>query len=279
MGLTAFLPPSLLSGLTDVSVSPGSGQSDYPLVWDNTLGKWVASPLQISILTGGPLPLAQGGTGATIASDARSNLGLGSIATQAAGSVAITGGSLSNLSVLNMLGNASNTRLNLYTHSSALFNHSSQFLGYRSRGSSSSIQGVNSGDWLFFLGGVPRGSTGWSNFGTGFIVIANQNSSAAATNLVHCKLEFLGVNASGVGSTWMTHDGATMTLPVATPSTSTTSGALTVSGGVGVVGAIYNGGNLVSSGAKINFVNLPTTDVGLAVGDLWRDGNIVKVKI
>ena len=64
-----------------------------------------------------------------------------------------------------------------------------------------------------------------------------------------------------------------------TASTSTTTGAVRIDGGLGVAGAIYNGGNLVSSGAKANFANLPTSDIGLAVGDLWRDGNTVKVKI
>jgi len=63
-----------------------------------------------------------------------------------------------------------------------------------------------------------------------------------------------------------------------TASTSTTTGAARIDGGLGVGGAIYNGGNLVSGGAKINFANLPTSDTGLAVGDLWREGNTVKVK-
>lgn len=279
MSLTAYIAPSMLSGLTDVSVSPGQGINGYPLTWNNTLGRWVASLLQISNLTGGPLPLSQGGTNATTASDARSSLGLGTIATQSASSVAIGGGSISSLSNLSMRGNDASIGFRIFTHSSVSTINSSQFLGYRSRGSSASPEGINAGDWLFFLGGVPRGSTNWSDYGTGFIAIANQNASAASSNRVPCRLEFLGVNGSGIGGTWMTHDGSTMTVPVVTPSTSTTSGALTVSGGVGVGGAIYNGGNLVSSGAKINFVNLPTTDVGLAVGDLWRDGNIVKVKI
>jgi hypothetical protein len=44
-----------------------------------------------------PLPVASGGTGASIASDARNNIGLGSIATQNASLVAITGGTISGL--------------------------------------------------------------------------------------------------------------------------------------------------------------------------------------
>ena len=42
-----------------------------------------------------PLPLSQGGTGATTAANARTNLGLGTLATQNANAVAITGGSIS----------------------------------------------------------------------------------------------------------------------------------------------------------------------------------------
>lgn len=38
----AYLSPSLLRELTDVSVSPGAGIDGYSLTWNNTLGKWVA---------------------------------------------------------------------------------------------------------------------------------------------------------------------------------------------------------------------------------------------
>jgi hypothetical protein len=40
---TAYLSPSQLKELTDVSVNPGVGQNGYPLVWNNTTGKWEAS--------------------------------------------------------------------------------------------------------------------------------------------------------------------------------------------------------------------------------------------
>jgi hypothetical protein len=40
---TAYLSPSQLKELTDVSVSPGVAVDDYPLTYDHGLGKWVAS--------------------------------------------------------------------------------------------------------------------------------------------------------------------------------------------------------------------------------------------
>lgn len=57
-----------------------------------------------------------------------------------------------------------------------------------------------------------------------------------------------------------------------TDSTSKDTGSIITEGGIGIEKSLYVGG------ATINFANLPTSDAGLAVGDLWRDGNTVKVK-
>lgn len=55
---------------------------------------------------GNDLAIGHGGTGASSASAARGNLGLGSMATQAANAVAITGGAVNGLSGFSVVGNA-----------------------------------------------------------------------------------------------------------------------------------------------------------------------------
>ena len=54
----------------------------------------------VSTTLSGTLPISQGGTGATNAADARTNLGLGTISTQNSSSVSITGGSITGITDL-----------------------------------------------------------------------------------------------------------------------------------------------------------------------------------
>lgn len=56
-----------------------------------------------------------------------------------------------------------------------------------------------------------------------------------------------------------------------TQSTSTTTGALVIGGGLAVRGNQYIGGSV------INFANIPTSPAGLLSGSLWRNGNIINI--
>lgn len=53
---TAYLSASQLKELTDVSVNPGAEQDGYPLVWNQTAGKWQAKDISqgnINLVNGG----------------------------------------------------------------------------------------------------------------------------------------------------------------------------------------------------------------------------------
>ena len=72
---TAYLSPSQLKELTDVSVNPGSSQNGYPLVWNNTSGKWVASLLPYASISNSPIVSYPAKNGLSIGSTAGSQSG------------------------------------------------------------------------------------------------------------------------------------------------------------------------------------------------------------
>jgi hypothetical protein len=92
---TANLP---MGGKRHTGCADAVASSDYATLGQVTTA--IATTQSAAAITGGSiagitdLAVADGGTGASTASGARTNLGLGSIATQSAGNVAITGGSV-----------------------------------------------------------------------------------------------------------------------------------------------------------------------------------------
>ena len=90
------------SGIITIANTGGSGTVTSVAVSGGTTGLTISgSPVTTTgtMTIGGTLALANGGTGATTDTGARSNLGLGSIATQSAASVAITGGTVTGTTV------------------------------------------------------------------------------------------------------------------------------------------------------------------------------------
>ena len=86
----AAVPNTVLAN-SSLTVTAGTGLSDGCVV-----SLW--GTVTLSLTT--PVTIATGGTAATTAADARTNLGLGSIATQSSASVAITGGTVTGITDL-----------------------------------------------------------------------------------------------------------------------------------------------------------------------------------
>ena len=254
---TAYLSPSQLQDLTNVSSAvPGSGDNGKALVWNwngtTGTGQWQAAQVAYSNLSGAPT--------------------LGTIASQNANAVAITGGTAQNLTAVSQFANNASSVYTNSTYSSQFASHSPGFQGLRARGSDASPAGVLAGDRLFALTGIPRATaSNWSPAGTGFFVVANQDGGAAPSSglnafRVACRVEILGVGLNNVQSTWMTLNGTTTAILSSEASISTTTGALTVAGGAGIAGALHVGGQINGLGA----VQPGTVASPTAAGTQWQ---------
>ena len=122
-----------------------------------------------SVTLGTPLALDQGGTGATTAAGVRTNIGLGTIATQAASAVAITGGTITGITDLTVAdgGTGASTAANARTNLGLAIGTdvpgptgtgASGTWGISVTGSSTSV--VNSGGWNV----TPSGTTLYFNY-------------------------------------------------------------------------------------------------------------------
>ena len=141
---------------------------------DNSTDVTLANTNYLSIsgqeITGGTVPLSSGGTGATTAAGARTALGLGSISTQAANSVNITGGTIAGLSDLEVTG-GDVTKIKLY-HSSTNISSGPEIEFSRYDSSANGIEaGDNLGEIWF------RGSEDDTNFYKAAAIIGEADGS------------------------------------------------------------------------------------------------------
>jgi hypothetical protein len=164
------------------------------------------------------VPIANGGTGATTATGARANLGLGTMAVQNASSVAITGGTLDSVTLSNevlgtpisgILTNCTGlpvgTGLSLGTHSSVLVTNSSGVPAWSNT--------MTNGQLIIgSTGATPTAST--LTAGTGISIV---NGAASIT-----------INSTASGMTWSTVSGTSQSAAVDNGYIVNNAGAVTV---------------------------------------------------
>jgi|688.fasta_scaffold449521_2 hypothetical protein len=269
---TAYLSPSQLQDLTNVSsTAPGSGDNGKALVWNQTAGKWQAQQVAYANLSGAPalpIPVASGGTGTQTGSITGTEALAFTAATNSNLSLNFsgTGNFLLNQGATNRFGVKSYGIIHFFGEPIEDLNLPFQIraenqIGYLS---------VNDGSQYALLIGYDNQNPTYQG-----VVIRNVKSGSGET--INFVVRNTNIAAKIFGDRSIELYGS---LAVAGPtlfstttsSTSTTTGALRVSGGVGIAG------NLNVGGSKVNFANLPTSDASIAVGDLWRDGNVIKVK-
>lgn len=231
------------------NVAITGGAIDNTIIGANTASSAYFTTINSGTWNGSPIDIAYGGTGATTAATARTNLGLGTMATQNASSVAITGGTIDQVSIGNTTpGSGAFTSLSasgttsLGTISTGTWNGNAIGVSYGGTGATTAsgartnlgaaASGANSD--ITSLSGlttpisVAQGGTGFTTYTTGDLLYADSSSSLARLNDVATGNVLL---SGGVGSApaygkvdLTTH--ITGTLPVANGGT----GATTLTG-------------------------------------------------
>lgn len=201
------------SGATGDVVGPASSVNDGLVAFNGTTGKLIKAA--------GTVTVAQGGTGATDAATARTNLGLGTIATQNAASVAITGGNISGIVDLAVSDGGTGA-----SSASAARNN----LGAAASGAVTSSGITQATDRILGRTTAGTGAIEEISIGSGLSLSAGTLSSTAAGGTV------TSVAVSG-GTTGLTVSGS----PITTSGTITLAGTLNVAnGGTGATSLTAN---------------------------------------
>jgi hypothetical protein len=275
---TAYLSPSQLQDLTNVSsTAPVSGDNGKALVWNQAAGRWQAEQVAYSNLSGAPalpIPVGSGGTG----TQTGSITGTGALTFAAGGTnqnVNINpsgpGGLITSICPGIQISQPANTDTNIRgiriekTGTDGFFEAINGSSGPASFTPYFFGRSTSAGGSLIFFAlqaqaqNSPSGTVGFAvgnYFGNNRI-----NNAHQAFGFFNYDLTLLMIDGNGDTGFYST-----------TESTSTTNGAVRIAGGVGIAKNLFVGGD------RINFANLPTSEPA-TVGDLWRDGNVIKVKI
>jgi len=297
---TTYLFPSTLQGLADVSVSPGAGQDGYPLVWDNDLARWVVSLLPYASLIGAPVlgtMAAQNANAITVTGG--SALGLSSVqitgttpstspatgALRVSGGVGVGGAVYAAGAIVAGNPNASTAQLTISggAQGGPIIKLS------RTAGVTAAYSWNLAGGKLSFTDDVLnivslQTSVGAIAAGAAEVNIgidwASTVSTAGTPGLIKgSDAGGAGVNVPGGNLTICSGRGRGAAVPsrviVQTPIAGASGTAIQARADQLTI--THEG--ITVAGAKVNLANLPTSSTGLAVGDVWRDGENLKVKI
>jgi len=241
---TAYLFPSTLQGLADVSVSPGVGQDGYPLIWNNTASKWVTDvfPGNMNLAVSNPnkvlvtpflrvnvddAPGTQTGIEAYLESsqnNSRQGFFLNKEITNTDGAIAGLG-----FAAIYNGTTVANRILPTFAGKSfgVLEGSSLSFIGFQHPLETDQVPVLT----FDFRKGAPTGSSNLSDNAQG---IAFQNRAVTRWSMRG------NGNISQVGTLAVNNTAA---------STSTTTGALVTTGGAGIGGALHVGGQINGLGA------------------------------
>ena len=274
---TAYLSASLLRELTDTSVTPGAGNTGYPLIWNNTSGKFELAVLGVggggtgitSFGTGVATALGQNVTGSgsmvlatsptlvtpTLGAASATSLSLSTDLAVADGGTGTSTGSITGTGALTFTA-ATNNNLSLAISGSGAFlleqNATTRF-------------GIKSNGIIHFFGEpIPDVNLPFqirASGGLGYISVNDEGDYAALFGYDRNNASFDGVVIRNVKAA--SGGGADINLVVSntdravkvsgnrdalfystTASTSTTTGAVQIAGGLGVGGAIHCGSSL-----------------------------------